>query len=270
MKDKEYLLSGASLNGADGIRLTQETNGNLVLYQDANILWESGEKETDGDGNYFTKVQGDGNFITRRGIPDKKKEVLWKTQKIGPSGDYFFAISTDLTKVSVNRGMPSNVLQEMWSESTLISDKLTSQPTSGLDPLPPSPSPPTKLPSPLTPSPSVRTTNSIELNALMVMTLGYTQASTFLSHHTMCSLYKNSTVTSYYVLVQMAIVMIFFGNRITMVRAPASSSSVIKKTGSLRFLSSYANASNLPPHRLNLSPCLLPRNKGKLLHSTAI
>uniref|UniRef100_A0A7S2UQU9 Bulb-type lectin domain-containing protein n=1 Tax=Attheya septentrionalis TaxID=420275 RepID=A0A7S2UQU9_9STRA len=189
MKDKEYLLSGASLNGADGIRLTQEANGNIVLYQDAHVLWESGEKETDGDENYFTKLQGDGNFITWRGIPDEKKGYLWKTQKIGPSGDYFFAISTDLTKISVNRGMPSNVRQEMWSETTLISDKLTSQPTTGLDPLPPLPSPLTpppssnptskpssrltssptsKPPSPLTPSPSVRTTNSIELNALMI------------------------------------------------------------------------------------------------------
>eukprot|EP00978_Attheya_sp_CCMP212_P020161 scaffold57308_cov55-Attheya_sp.AAC.2 len=190
MKDNEYLLSGASMNGADGIRLTQETNGNLVLYQDANILWESGEKETDGDGNYYTTLQrGDGNFISHRGVRGEKKGVMWKTQKLGKSGDYFFAISTDLTKVSVNRGMPSNVLQEMWSESTLISHEWTSPPISGVNSLPPLTSPPTpppssnptsksssrltssptsNPPSSLTPSQSVPTTNSIELHTLMV------------------------------------------------------------------------------------------------------
>jgi hypothetical protein len=123
MKDREYLLSEKSLTGADGIRLTQEANGNLVVYdQDANILWESGKNETDGDGNYFTALQpGDGNFITWRGVRyDERKGVLWKTQKVGQTGDYFFAISKDLTKVSVNRGTPSNVLQEMWSNTTLI------------------------------------------------------------------------------------------------------------------------------------------------------
>eukprot|EP00978_Attheya_sp_CCMP212_P000481 scaffold939_cov35-Attheya_sp.AAC.1 len=69
---------------------------------------------------------GDGNFMTWRGSIGSKEGVVWKTQKVDSSGSYFFfAVSADLTKVSVNQGEPNDVISEMWSAATLA----TAQPT---------------------------------------------------------------------------------------------------------------------------------------------
>jgi hypothetical protein len=129
MKSGERISSGETLTFTNGIELKQENDGNLALYVGATLLWETGQHSTVGD--YFTQLQrGDGNFITWKGSITSKERLIWKTQKVGPSGSYFFAVRTDLMKVSVNQGEPNDVISEMWSAVTLA----TTQPTTTLAP----------------------------------------------------------------------------------------------------------------------------------------
>eukprot|EP00978_Attheya_sp_CCMP212_P009634 scaffold22852_cov63-Attheya_sp.AAC.6 len=123
MKDGESIRSGETLTFTNGIELKQENDGNLALYVSSTLLWETGQYSTVGD--YYTGLQtGDGNFITWKGSISSKEGVLWKSQKVGQSGSYFFAVSADLTKVSVNQGEPTDVISEMWNAATLAPTQL--------------------------------------------------------------------------------------------------------------------------------------------------
>jgi len=140
IKANELLTSGNSRSSVpDGVSLTLEKDGNLAVYKGTTLLWETGKTSSFGD-YYVTLQRGDGNFIVRQGTTANNGPVLWKTQKVvGQKDDFFFALSSDLKKVSVNQGVPSNVIKVLWSMDTLS----TSMPM-------PTPAP--------TPSPTPRTT----------------------------------------------------------------------------------------------------------------
>jgi len=150
MRDGDKIGSeDESLERSHGVRLTQETNGNLAVYQGTQLLWETGivssssssslDQEKDGDeqdGTYYyvTSLQrGDGNLITWKkkkqddhvDRKDKGVAVVWKTQKVtGETDDYFLALSRHFQTISVYRGTPTHILQELWKAPTTRSSTI--------------------------------------------------------------------------------------------------------------------------------------------------
>jgi hypothetical protein len=82
---------------------------------------------------YVTSLQrGDGNLITWKKKKDQddgdvkdKGVVVWKTQKVtGEKDDYFLALSRHFQTISVYRGTPTHVLQELWKAPTTRSSSI--------------------------------------------------------------------------------------------------------------------------------------------------
>jgi len=112
MVGDDILLDGETINLSIGAHMQQKNDGNLVLYrgpvpsQRNGVLWQSNYH---GDvGQYFTKLQRDGNLITWQGRPGHKKKLAWKTQSLGSGiGDYFISVDDDLHGISLYEGTPS-------------------------------------------------------------------------------------------------------------------------------------------------------------------
>ena len=146
--------------------LEQLYNGNLVVRDGDNIVWQSGVNEPLG--NYYTTIQSDGNMITFRGeIGDKRdrNDIVWTSgsgNAVGArSGNYFLGMACDGSYVGLYKGRPNDI-QEMywhqdatWSSASVLSAEdplfFTAPPTVAPSPFPsemPSVSP-TSVPSSL-------------------------------------------------------------------------------------------------------------------------
>merc|ERR1712032_1253696 len=93
-----------------GVALRQKKNGNFVLYKgnSNNWLWMSGYK-TSNKGPHYTKLQSDGNLLTRPGKENdnknKKSKSVWKTETGGgDDDDYFLVLSDNHKKLSIRKG----------------------------------------------------------------------------------------------------------------------------------------------------------------------
>mmetsp|Transcript_9339 Transcript_9339/g.13286 ORF Transcript_9339/g.13286 Transcript_9339/m.13286 type:complete len:303 (+) Transcript_9339:310-1218(+) len=96
-------------------RLVIEGNGVIQISWDNQIIWELRLPVDSGGGRFFVTLQRDGNWIFRRGTPNRKGDVLWKTESLGPSDDYFVGVDGNTKKVKVFRGTPQNIKKEQWS-----------------------------------------------------------------------------------------------------------------------------------------------------------
>jgi len=102
MIGNDILLNGETIISSVGAHLTQENDGNLVLYRGASpaqrngIIWQSNYHGDEGQ--YFTKLQRDGNWITWNGREDNKGDYVWKTESLGSGiGDYYISVDSDFT-----------------------------------------------------------------------------------------------------------------------------------------------------------------------------
>jgi len=114
MIGNDILLNGETIISSVGAHLTQENDGNLVLYRGASpaqrngIIWQSNYHGDEGQ--YFTKLQRDGNWITWNGREDNKGDYVWKTESLGSGiGDYYISVDSDLHGISLYEGAPTDL-----------------------------------------------------------------------------------------------------------------------------------------------------------------
>lgn len=75
----QELTRGQQLTTANGYMLTLQSDGNLVLSEDAGTVWAS---DTDGKGAVRAALQDDGNFVLYTG----DNSPVWATNTSGNSG----------------------------------------------------------------------------------------------------------------------------------------------------------------------------------------
>jgi hypothetical protein len=93
----ESLGPGQSVSSCDGrFRLTMQTDGNLVLYQQSTALWNSGTQGTTGQ---RAIMQNDGNFV----VYDAGNNAVWHSHTYNNPGAYL-AVQNDGNLVVYNGG----------------------------------------------------------------------------------------------------------------------------------------------------------------------
>ncbi len=86
--------------------LTQQTDGNLVLYAGSGpsakgaLLWNAGT--TGSGGVFYTIMQGDGNLVTYSGTPSAQTGMLWSTATVARA-NYYLQV-TDAGQVQIMCG----------------------------------------------------------------------------------------------------------------------------------------------------------------------
>lgn len=105
------------------VYVEQQWNGNLVIRDGSEILWESGVSERTG--NYFTKLQSDGNMLTFRGqLGDDWDDLVqvWKSESSSEARNgYFLGLSCDASFVAIFGGTPNDRQEMIWAERTFYS-----------------------------------------------------------------------------------------------------------------------------------------------------
>ena len=79
-------------------------------------MFQSDTEEPDGE--YYTKLQGDGNLVTRSVDASLRgtSSVVWAANPFGnPNGDYFLALDCGEETVSIYRGTPSSPHGTIWT-----------------------------------------------------------------------------------------------------------------------------------------------------------
>ena len=120
---KEEVESGSSVTkpGTDAY-IYQERNGAFYVRKGSvnnpkELIFKSDTEEPDGE--YFTRLQSDGNLVTRsvsaflRGSPSD----VWKSGPGPWSGDYFLALDCGEETISIYKGTPSNPQGTTWTSS---------------------------------------------------------------------------------------------------------------------------------------------------------
>jgi hypothetical protein len=88
--------------------IQQQANGRVAVY-----TWDTVRKDRKicqtpypggASGKYWTKLQGDGNFITYSGIYPNTSTRVWKSNAIGASGKYNLAVKCDDTVAIYREG----------------------------------------------------------------------------------------------------------------------------------------------------------------------
>lgn len=85
----------------------QRSNGDLVIRRgvpgnNSRIVWSSGVNLPQGE--YWTRLQRDGNLITREGV-DKSGRTVWKTKtSTEPNEHYFLGVTMDMKSVELWKG----------------------------------------------------------------------------------------------------------------------------------------------------------------------
>ena len=114
-----------------GVVLQLERDGNLVLRQPGERLWQTGKRGV-ADGKYFLILQGDCNLIVWRGVPGDVERYHWKTNRrdTSSSGCFLGASAID-ESVSVYRGSSfgSSGTRIWTNEMTRSVIELTMSPT---------------------------------------------------------------------------------------------------------------------------------------------
>lgn len=119
--DNEVIQDNQSITSPDdsNLKLEQCRNGNLAIRDGGNVIWESRQNKNPGD--HWTKLQGDGNLVTRPGRPDDnpRQGRIWKSNSPSPSTDYFLGLDCSRQKVAIYRGRPDNHDgTTIWEENT--------------------------------------------------------------------------------------------------------------------------------------------------------
>lgn len=120
MKTNDVVQDGNPLVNWDAdTYVEQYRNGRFVVrrgYPDrpGDIVFDSGVDRSEG--NYFTKLQHDGNLLTFKGTPDDKEgDSVWKTGSTGAIAQYFLGIECDLKSISIYEYMPEDPGKLMWT-----------------------------------------------------------------------------------------------------------------------------------------------------------
>mmetsp|Transcript_13108 Transcript_13108/g.18560 ORF Transcript_13108/g.18560 Transcript_13108/m.18560 type:complete len:908 (+) Transcript_13108:46-2769(+) len=80
--------------------LYQRKDGNLILSVGAQgIAWESGYSGSEIQ--YNTKVQGDGQFLTKTGPPTDRKDTVWKSKATDTGGPFMLAVDRSQNTLGV-------------------------------------------------------------------------------------------------------------------------------------------------------------------------
>lgn len=122
LESRSNIESGDRLKSPDNadISLEQHNNGNLVVKDGDNVLWESGVSGSIGD--YFTRLQGDGNMLTHKGRVGDSKGRVWKTaSQASGSTPYFLGVDCDLSYIGIYKGTPDAPGEWIWREGTWTS-----------------------------------------------------------------------------------------------------------------------------------------------------
>ena len=154
--NQEEVASGTPIVNFDyNVFIEQETNGNLRVFQGwpeqvGNLIWESGVNESPGD--YYTRLQGDGNMITYRGKTGDTSTSVWKTAKSGADTHYFFGVECDLESVAIYEFYPDDPGTRLWYYGNFDPENFSTPVTAPPITTPVTPSPTLPLtPSPITP-----------------------------------------------------------------------------------------------------------------------
>ncbi|WP_198520609.1 trypsin-like serine protease [Kitasatospora sp. CB02891] len=110
------LTSGASIIGLD-LKLTMQTDGNLVLTHkqvDGGVLWSTG---TSGNNGAWAYMQPDGNLVVYKSGDPTDANALWSTKTWGNNGA-FLRLQSD-GNLALNKADGSSVL---WSAGTIRLD----------------------------------------------------------------------------------------------------------------------------------------------------
>lgn len=104
------------VNG-NGVYLKQESNGNLVLYDDDHsVLWQNGVDQVSWVyTSYHTVLQGDGNLVTRSRTPKANGDEIinqWSSKSSSGSGDYSLVLNNPGNGLLIVRKQDGNVV---WS-----------------------------------------------------------------------------------------------------------------------------------------------------------
>lgn len=100
--------------------MKQKKTGNLVIREgepgNSKMLWQSKVKEKRG--KFWTRLQRDGNLITKRGT-DKSGDTVWKTRTASePNEHYFLGVTTNRKSLELWKGTRHKTEKLLWSEKT--------------------------------------------------------------------------------------------------------------------------------------------------------
>lgn len=114
LASNDIIRNGDSfVNGQSYLVLEQKDDGNLIVRRGSTFLWASGVRRSEGE--YYTKLQGDGNMVTYKGSPSDRGERVWKSGESGSTSDgYYFGLSCDGDHVAIY----SSSGDVLWSDRT--------------------------------------------------------------------------------------------------------------------------------------------------------
>ena len=117
---QDIIQGNASISEEAGVYLLQQDDGILAVIRGTpsdpgKIVWQS--TETPGPtGEYYSKIQGDSNMLTRFGTPENRISTFWKSESTQAiNGDHFFAMNCDLVTLSIYQGTPKNPGEIVWN-----------------------------------------------------------------------------------------------------------------------------------------------------------
>jgi hypothetical protein len=115
LAQNEFIRNGQPVHDSENdFHLEQENNGNLLVRRGNTTIWESGVKGEIGD--YYTKLQGDGNMITYNGTFGGDHNIaIWKTASSSSAMTYFLGVDcVDNETVSIYQGAPNHPGNAVW------------------------------------------------------------------------------------------------------------------------------------------------------------
>jgi len=98
--------------------LEMRQDGNLVLSagqpgSNKGIIWSSTTSDKRGD--YYTLIQGDGNFIIYKGTYPHPTAVHYATNATDAPGNPYFLGVDENQRLTANQGTPDSISKELWS-----------------------------------------------------------------------------------------------------------------------------------------------------------
>jgi hypothetical protein len=183
----DQILEGETIS-REGFFLEQRSNGALEIWTGSpenpcSLYWDNGINESIQGATYVSKLQGDGNLITRRRETDGSSKVVWKTSTANNSELYSFVVECQGLGggVALYEGTPGQDGVSIWARDSYLPLSTAQQdapspvqsPTfSTSQPIPPSPGPSLDFaatPQPEAPSPVQR---PVCLEAVPLMGVG--------------------------------------------------------------------------------------------------
>lgn len=102
------------------ICLKLQTTGNLLLFkqnmQASSVLWSSQVSLTPGD--YWVRLQGDGNLVTTRGTLEDKESAVWDSKSVSTEAEYRLAWDTLTQGIQIERDDEIEKKVVIWSTAS--------------------------------------------------------------------------------------------------------------------------------------------------------